>query len=141
MLRSPEDAEEVLQDTFVKLYEHSSRFDPARGSAQAYVYTVARNEARLRLRARRSRPVKATVGDLSYAHSRLAAPAADHATRLTVEKALATLEEGDCELLRASFYRGFSHAELSEQTGLPLGTLKSRIRRALLKLRDLLEEA
>ena len=138
MLRNREDAEEVLQDTFVKLHQTAARFDPELGSARAYVYTIARNEARMRLRARRSRPGRAEV-DVHDAERLFPAPAAvDPDARITLGKALEHLHSEDAGLLQASFFQGYSHAELSEQTGLPLGTVKSRLRRALSKLRDLL---
>ena len=140
LLRSPEDAEEVLQDTFVKLFDNARRFDPARGSARAYIYVIARNEARMRLRAARSRPVKANEIDIRRPHSLLHARKRDHATHLTLDRVLCQLKESDRELLEGSFYAGYTHDELAEQTGLPLGTVKSRIRRALLKLRTLMEK-
>lgn len=142
MLRSREDAEEVRQDTFVHLFRRAARFDPERGSVRAYVYTVARSECLMRLRARRSRPVKAQQIDLSASSSPFAdASKGDRETRLRVREALRHLPAEDARLLEASFLQGFTHAELAACTGIPLGTLKSRIRRALYKLRDLLGEA
>ena len=139
MLSNREDAEEVLQDTFGKLYQNVTRFDPELGSARAYIYTIARNEARMRLRAKRSRPSKAESYDLYDATSPFKAPnKVDHDLRISLGKALEHLHDDDAKLLKASFFEGYSHAELSEQTGLPLGTVKSRVRRALLKLREVL---
>lgn len=141
MLGSREDAEEVLQDTFLKLHSSAERFNPDLSSGRAYVYTIARNEARMRLRAGRSRPVKANI-DLHDAASTFSDPyKKDHETHLAVKRALAHLHVEDAQLLKASFFEGYSHAELSEQTGLPLGTVKSRIRRAFGKLRERLEDA
>lgn len=142
MLRNHEDAEEVRQDTFVYLFRRADRFDPERGSVRAYIYTIARTESLMRLRAKRSRPLKAADIDLHDAASPFAtAGDADHETRIVVRHALSQLQMEDARLLEASFLQGYTHAELAERTGLQLGTLKSRIRRALLKLRDLLEDA
>lgn len=142
MLRNHEDAEEVRQDTFVHLFMRADRFDPERGSVRAYVYTIARSASLMRLRAKRSRPVKAAEVDLHDAASPFAATGnTDHETRLLVRHALSELHSEDAKLLEASFLQGYTHAELAERTGVQLGTLKSRIRRALLKLRDLLEGA
>lgn len=138
LLKSHEDAEEVLQDTFIKLHQHAERFNPEFGSARAYIYTIARNEARMRLRARQSRPLKLAELDLHDTNSPFEAEQTDHDLRITVLKALEHLTAEDKQLVEASFFAGFSHAELSEQTGLALGTLKSRLRRALLKLRAFL---
>lgn len=136
MLQSRQDAEEVLQDVFVKLVSHNG-FNPTYGSARAYIYTIARNECLMRLRAKGSRPQLSDL-DIHDPFSTLEGAGKDHDTSLTVQNALAKLEALDAKLLKASFYWGYTHDELSEQTGLPLGTVKSRVRRALLKLRDLL---
>ena len=142
MLGSREDAEEVLQDTFVKLHHSIDRFDPELSSGKAYVYTIARNEARMRLRALRSRPVKAGDYDLHSPASTFANPhERDHETYVLVKGVLEHLQHEDARLLKASFYEGYSHAELAEQTGLSLGTVKSRIRRALQRLRERLVDA
>jgi RNA polymerase sigma-70 factor, ECF subfamily len=134
MLTNRQDAEEVLQDTFVKLVTHNG-FNPHYGSARAYIYTIARNECLMRLRAKGSRP---QLSEIDIHESPLEDAAKDHDTSLTVQNALAKLESLDARLLKASFYWGYTHDELAQQTGLPLGTVKSRVRRALLKLRDIL---
>jgi RNA polymerase sigma-70 factor, ECF subfamily len=136
MLKSKQDAEEVLQDTFVKLSRHNS-FNPSYGSARAYIYTIARNECLMRLRAKGSRP---QLSDIDITQYSLEAKAKDYDTALTVQNALSKLEALDAKLLTASFYWGYTHDELASQTGLPLGTVKSRLRRSLLKLRELLSD-
>jgi RNA polymerase sigma-70 factor, ECF subfamily len=136
MLRSRQDAEEVLQDTFVKLFYHNG-FNPNYGSARAYIYTIARNECLMRLRAKGSRP---QLSDLDIHDNPLEAQGKDHETALTVKDALSKLESLDAKLLTGSFYWGYTHDELAAQTGLPLGTVKSRVRRALLRLRDILAD-
>lgn len=140
MLSSREDAEEVVQDAFVKFYQNAARFDGERGSVRAFLYGIARNEALMRLRARRSRPRKLNLDLHAPGQPWVAAPSGDAVAGLSVQLALEQLEPADVELLKASFFRGYSHGELAEATGLPLGTVKSRLRRALLRLRDLLEE-
>ncbi len=136
ILKNREDAEEVLQDTFVKLYQHNG-FNPNYGSARSYLYAIARNEAFMRLRAKGSRPQLSDI-DIHDLNISLGATTDNQDDKLLVEKALASLEATDAKLLKASFYWGYTHDELAEQTGLPLGTVKSRVRRALLRLRDLL---
>jgi RNA polymerase sigma-70 factor, ECF subfamily len=134
LLGSHQDAEEVLQDTFVKLYHHNG-YKNELGSARAYIYSIARNEALMRLRAKRSRPI---ASELDFSEHHLEAATKDSDARLLLQHAFKHLDETDAKLLNAAFYQGYSHDELAEQTGLPLGTVKSRIRRALLKLRDVL---
>lgn len=135
LLGSREEAEEVLQDTFLKVYRSAHTFDPARGSARAFVYTVARNDCLSRLRARRSRPERDAEWDLHDPERQPAAPGNDPMLSVQTEQALAQLEPLDRDLLKASFYAGYSHGELVERFDLPLGTVKSRVRRALLALR------
>lgn len=137
MLGSREDAEEVVQDTFVKVYTHAARFRPEQGSARAWIYTIARNECRMRLRRRAARPRHDGDTDVHEPAGTLAATPTSPPpeVRLDVARALDQLEPDDARLLSDAFLQGFSHAQVAERSGMPLGTVKSRIRRALLKLR------
>lgn len=142
MTHSPEEAEEILQDAFLRLFNNASRYNTKLGSLKTYLYSIARNLAISRLRTRNSRPRKALGHDLhdpSWSWS-YHAPA-DGVTRVAVRDALAQLSAEEVVLLEGAFYQGYSHSQLAEQSGLPLGTLKSKIRRALLKMRTLLEDA
>lgn len=143
MLWSREDAEEIVQDTFVNVYESAHRFDPTKGSARAWVYTIARNACKMRLRAKDSRPKKQDGIDLHEPGVPVAAPklGASHVDRLTVQQAFDHLDDDEVAMLRASFFDGYSHGEIADRTDTPLGTVKSRIRRAMLKVRDFLADA
>jgi RNA polymerase sigma-70 factor (ECF subfamily) len=142
MVGSREDAEEVVQDTFVKVHEHAARFDPGRGSVRAWVYTIARNACRMRLRARSSRPEPAIGREPEDAapESGRSSEAA-RVDRLTVQEAFASMSDDEARLLEDAFYGGYSHADLAERDGVALGTVKSRLRRAMLKARDALTGA
>ncbi len=136
---SREDAEEVLQDTFVRVHEAAERFDRSRGSARAWVYTIARNLARMKVRRRGSRPFAGVDPERTRrVPSDLPGPAANATDRLALERAFAELDDHEVDLLRDAFFGGFSHSELAERDGIPLGTVKSRIRRAMLKARSTL---
>jgi RNA polymerase sigma-70 factor (ECF subfamily) len=137
MTGSREDAEEVLQDTFASVHDAADRFDPARASVRTWVYAIARNACRSRLRRRSARPKAAEGLDPHAPGVPMAAPAtgAHAADRLTVQQAFAVLSGDEARLLEEAFFGGFSHAELAERDGVPLGTIKSRIRRALRKAR------
>lgn len=137
MLVSPEDAEEVLQDTFLRLDAQAGRYDPARGTVQTFVLTLAHHLCLERLRARRARP-QAQDGALNDPAFDLPAPAATHdpLDQVLIDAALSALPASDRQLLEDMFFGGYTHAELTVRTGLPLGTVKSRLRRALLKLRE-----
>lgn len=143
MLNSHEEAEEVLQDTFLKLYRGASGFTAEGGSARAFLYTIARNECLSRLRAKRSRPNKADDYDLhdpNATFSNLSAQPSGTVINVMLEQALDQLDTTDQKLVKGAFFDGYSHAELAETSGLPLGTVKSRVRRALLALRSFLEK-
>lgn len=140
MLDSAEEAEEVLQDTFLNAHRHGDRYRPSLGSPRTFLYTIARNAALSRLRARAVRPAKATWADVHDPAAAFAGPASDDLlTRMWLKDAMDGIETGDSELIRLAFFAGHSHRELAARTGLPLGTVKSRLRRAMARLRSRLE--
>ncbi|GGM21456.1 RNA polymerase sigma factor [Deinococcus aerophilus] len=138
LLGDREEAQEVLQDTFDRLYRRAHQYRPELGSPRAFVYTVARNEALSRLRARGARPVLGSEADLSGEVSQACA-APDLDTRVVVQVALGHLTEQDRALIRESFFLGLSHGEIAAAHALPLGTVKTRVRRALARMRRTLE--
>jgi RNA polymerase sigma-70 factor (ECF subfamily) len=137
-------AEEVLQDVFWQVWRQAPRFDVARGSVPAWVLTITRSRA---LDAARSR-MRAPQTQLSaqdeiddYLPSPDAGPqdllfAAQQGSRL--KAALEGLDPLRRQLVSLSFYRDLTHQEISEQTGLPLGTVKSHLRRSVAALREAL---
>lgn len=136
MLGDRQEAEEVLQDTFLSLHRHAAEFDARRASLRTYLFAIARNLCLTRLRKRSSHPRKADGAD-PHSVAFQAAVGVDHdpLPAMLVRGALATLAEDERNLLEAAFYGGFSHRELADLHALPLGTVKSRVRRALAKLR------
>ncbi|QLG12829.1 sigma-70 family RNA polymerase sigma factor (plasmid) [Deinococcus sp. D7000] len=138
LLGDREEAQEVLQDTFDRLFRRAHQYHPELGSPRAFVYTVARNEALSRLRARGARPVLDGDEDLlGEMPSPSASPDLD--TRMVVQGALVRLSEHDQTLIRDSFFLGLSHGEMAAAHALPLGTVKTRVRRALARMRRTLE--
>lgn len=138
LLKSREEAEEVVQDTFLMLYQKAHSYATPERSPRAFIYTIARNQALSRLRRRRARPLRAEGVEVDGPYTAVdpADPTPTLTTNLYVERLLAGLDEEERRLLEGAFFQGYSHAELAELTGLPLGTLKSELRRTLLKLRD-----
>ncbi|WP_425145224.1 RNA polymerase sigma factor [Deinococcus sp.] len=139
LLQSREDAEEVLQDTFAQLGSRPAAYRPQLGSPRAFIYTVARNAALSRLRARKARPATLDPDDLAV--DQLAARRSDPDTTALVQSALSRLPDLDQRLLLDAFFSGLSHPQIAEGRQLPLGTVKTRLRRALLAIRRRLEEA
>jgi RNA polymerase sigma-70 factor (ECF subfamily) len=136
-----EEAEEILQDTFVKLHREAHRYQPERGSVATFLFVIARTLAFSRLRARQARPQKDEAWDVHDPTQELGLWEEAPEERILIRLALQRLPQDERELLEAAFYRGYSHSELAKRFGLPLGTVKTKLRRALQQLRGFLEEA
>lgn len=131
-----EDAEDVTQQVFLAAWRGRSGLNPGPSALPAWLLGIARHKVADRLgeRAREARRVRA-VGALPTL-----AEAPDLLERLTVRDAVEALPPPRDTLVRMAFWEGLTHAEISEQTGLPLGTVKSHVRRGLLQLHRVLEE-
>jgi RNA polymerase sigma-70 factor (ECF subfamily) len=129
-------AEDVSQEVFERIWRAAGRFDPSRGSAAAWICTIARNRARDHVRVRRPIPMADTpeVIDEDSADG----GAAREAEALDVHAAVAELAPEMRELIELAYWHGLSQSEIAERTGLPLGTVKTRTRRALAHLAELL---
>jgi RNA polymerase sigma-70 factor (ECF subfamily) len=142
ILRDAQEAEEVLEDVFLQLWERAAQYDPARGSVIAYLVTLARSRAadRVRRRVRRERILRAVPADAGLDEPAAPPPSplqASLATERTalVRAALAALPPSQRESLELAFLDGLTHPEISERLGEPLGTVKTRIRAGLARLR------
>jgi len=143
MLGGDAAAQDLVQDTFVKLWRSAGRYDAARGKLETWVLLVARS---LAIDALRRRVLEARMlerGGLSREASDepgpdLRAEVADLSER--ARRAMAALTDGQRAALELAYFGGKTSAEVAELEGIPLGTAKTRIRTALLKLRDALEE-
>jgi len=135
-------AEEVAQETLLTVWRKAAMFDPAGPSASAWIYTIARN---LRIdtlrRDQRGNRVLDAVEREPLAH--MATPA-DHLMTTEagerVRAALVTLSTEQREVVAMSFFEGKAHPEISEALGIPLGTVKSRLRLAMQHLRETLDD-
>jgi len=135
------EAEEALQDTYLAIWRKAATFDPERGSAGAWIATLARHCAIDRLRGR-SRIAAAPIelADDVPDGAMLAPDLIERGeTRAKLEGCLQLLAPADGILIRSAFFQGSSYAELAVRTDRPLGTIKSRIRRALQKLAECLQ--
>jgi RNA polymerase sigma-70 factor (ECF subfamily) len=142
ILRNSADAEEVVCDTYAQIWESARRFEAGRGSVLGWMLTICRSRALDLLRQRRSRARttdgferEAEVDDnADYAAPDELLQSLQQGT--SVQRALAALSPVRRELVALAFLQGLSHQEIVERTGLPLGTVKSHIRRALTVLRE-----
>lgn len=146
ILQDAAEAEDILHDVFVTVWEKARDFQATRGNAFAWTATLTRNRAIDRLRSRRRRAellAASAPGDLGYTES--GADDQDLGNTLwlkekagAVRRAVATLPPEQREAVELAFFGGLTQQEISANLSAPLGTIKARIRRGLLKLRDLL---
>jgi len=145
IVRRPAWAEEVVEDTYFQVWRQALRFDAGRGRAMTWLLGMARSRAIDTLR-RESRFDHATLEDdeaptLVDTGLRALDELLDlNQGQATLQRALLTLGAQPRQLVALAFLRGLSHEEIAAQTELPLGTVKSQIRRALIILRQLLSE-
>jgi RNA polymerase sigma-70 factor (ECF subfamily) len=144
ILDDPREAEDALQDGFLHVWHKAASYDPNRSSPTTWAYMIFRNKAidRLRSRARHGRGMERIAREEPYQ----AAPAADpdegaeyQERRQVVKAALESIAPDQREAVTLAFFSGLTQTEIAERLGAPLGTVKARIRRGLLKLADTLK--
>jgi RNA polymerase sigma-70 factor (ECF subfamily) len=141
VLRSVDDVDDVVEETFWQAWRQADRFDPARGSVQTWLLTIARSRSldRIRtLRRRREEPLERDDGRVidQVAPSDPGLDAEASERRRIVTSALASLPPEQRDALELGYYGGLSQSEIAERTGQPLGTVKTRMRLAMQKLRS-----
>jgi RNA polymerase sigma-70 factor (ECF subfamily) len=135
VLHEPQAAEDATQEAFLRVWRAAGAVDPARGAPSAWLFAVARNSA------------------LNIARQRVATPVHDHESgrgeqdgartlvdRFWLAGALSRLPEDERAAIELAYFADLSHSQVAARLGEPLGTVKSRIRRALGRLADLMEE-
>ena len=147
ILANADDAQEVLQETFVKAWTNAKMFDSVRGSEVAWLISIARSRGIDRLRSRKIRgdredeAGREMLGQLR--RSSRSAHGADDAIqseeRSAVRGALAELPEAQRMALELAYFEGLSQSEIAERLGEPLGTIKTRMQLGMKKLRERLK--
>jgi RNA polymerase sigma-70 factor (ECF subfamily) len=132
VLRDVAEAEDVVQEVFVQVWRQAARFDPSRGSPEAWLCTITRTRALDRLRRRVSRREEQGAGP----DSRSGAPPT--LVALAVRQALDGLSADQRRALELAYYEGLTQSEIAARLGEPLGTIKTRIRTAMIRLRETL---
>lgn len=141
ILRDRGEAEEATGDVFVEVWDRASRYDPARGHPLAYLLNLARSRAIDRLRSQ-SRRTRLFVEPAPRESASAEDPLEDSITaqmRRHLDRALAVLAPGQKRALELAYFDGMSHSEIAAALGEPLGTVKTRIRQGLLRLRETLD--
>ena len=147
ILASAEDAQEVLQETFVKSWTSAKMFDALRGSEVAWLISIARSRGIDRLRARRirvnredeaGREISTVSGFVDRTNG--ADKAIQSEQTVAVRGALAELPEAQRRALELAYFEGLSQSEIAARLREPLGTVKTRMQLGMKKLRDRLQE-
>jgi RNA polymerase sigma-70 factor (ECF subfamily) len=147
ILQDQKESEDVLQEAFVQMWKKSSSYDPGRSALFTWAVMISRNKAidRLRGRQRRTRLVEDATAELSAAPRDFETGAdvlsGESDERKRIRGALSALPAPQREAIELAFFSDMTQAEVSAKLSEPLGTIKARIRRGLLTLRDLLQSS
>lgn len=139
--RSAAEAEDAVQEVFLDVWKSAARFDATRASEKTFVAMIARRRLIDLLRRSEARPELVPIPE----HLDFADDTHEHIERTaelsTAERALAALRPEQRRVLLMSVYQGMSHGEIVSATGIPLGTVKSHIRRGLAEVRSALQDS
>ena len=145
ILGNREEADELLQDVYLEVWRKVARYDVGRGTPIAWLITLTRSRAIDRLRARNARGYKGTSPLDSTVSSRVAdlGPSpfetqADQELRMAVGTAITSLPSAQQQAIELAYYEGLSHQEIAARLNQPLGTVKTRIKLGMSKLREAL---
>jgi RNA polymerase sigma-70 factor, ECF subfamily len=138
-------AEEVTQEAFISVWRSGARFDAARGSVRSWLLSVVRNRAIDFLRSRAGKAPKLTFDDDAVLEQRPAVErtedeALQRETAAEIQGALGKLPGEQSKVIELAYFGGFSHSEIARILGLPMGTVKGRMRLGLEKIRGELAE-
>ena len=144
VLNNLEAAEDVLQDVFIQIWEKAALYDPARGKPMTWAITLTRNKAidRLRSTQRRNRLQEDLLHESETVEQFDDRSSFDALSSLEtggmVRAAIQKLSKDQRDAIELAFFSSLTQTEISERLGEPLGTVKARIRRGMMKLKDLL---
>ncbi len=138
-------AEDVTQEAFISLWRSGARFDSTRGSVRSWMLSIVRNRAIDFLRSKSGKAPKLTFDDDSIleqrpSEERTEDEAMRHETASEVRGALGQLPGDQSKVIELAYFGGFSHSEIARMLGVPLGTVKGRMRLGLEKIRGELAE-
>jgi RNA polymerase sigma factor (sigma-70 family) len=141
ILSNRDESEDVLQEVYLTIWRRADRFDAGRASVMTWISTIARNRAIDRLRARGPLAYAEQVEELEIEDTTAGAEALVEAAQDqgALTRCLGELDERTAKVIRTAFFEGVTYEALATGMGTPLGTVKSWVRRGLLKLRGCLE--
>ncbi|TXK17790.1 ECF RNA polymerase sigma factor SigK [Homoserinibacter sp. GY 40078] len=139
LLRDGAQSEEVTQEVFLEIWQQASSFRTARGAAVSWMLTIAHRRAVDRVRSAQSsrdRDERIGVRDLDAPYDHVAETVEVRLEHERVKRAMSRLTELQREALILAYYGGYTHSEMAEILRIPLGTVKTRLRDAMIRLRD-----
>jgi len=145
ILKKRTEAEDLLQEVFVNVWEKATSFDPERGNAYQWLVTLTRNKAIDRIRSKNYKSQKKEETDIELPDIPLTGDQRSplESTILKeraekVKKALLEIPEKQRQVIQIAYFRGLSQSEIAKHLDIPLGTVKTRTRQGMLKLKELL---
>jgi RNA polymerase sigma-70 factor (ECF subfamily) len=141
LLKDPDEAEDVVEETFWQAWKKADSYEPSKGAVSTWLLTIGRRKALDRLRAKKRSGADTVPGDFDFADLPSTAPDPSAEVegaelREQVRAALNELPNEQREVLELGYFSGLSQSEIAEATGQPLGTVKTRMRLAMQKLRE-----
>jgi len=141
ILRDPAQSEEVTQEVFLEVWRQARRFDADRGHARAWITVTAHRRAVDRVRAAQAasdRDLREGIKEFQASYDDVEHRVEVSLDSQRVHRALQSLTEAQREAIRLAYYGGYTYPQVAEVLGLPLGTVKTRIRDGMIRLRDAL---
>ncbi|ALE07944.1 RNA polymerase subunit sigma [Arthrobacter sp. ERGS1:01] len=139
VVRDPSQSQEVTQEVFVDIWQQAARFDADRGRAMSWILVIAHRRAVDRVRASQAsmdRDMRQGIKEFQESYDDVADTVETAMEAERVQRALATLTEPQQEAIRLAYYGGYTHQEVAELLKIPVGTVKTRIRDGMIRLRD-----
>lgn len=136
ILRSRSEAQDLLQDVFLEAWEHVREYDATRAGVRTWLFVRMRSRALDRI----GRATRREAGAHALETDAHAATPAPPERLLAVRQALAALDDDVREALAGSYFEGMTASEIAERTGVPIGTIKSRLARGLARLESVLDD-
>jgi RNA polymerase sigma-70 factor (ECF subfamily) len=139
LLRDHAQSEEVTQEVFLEIWQTATRFDPNRGAAATWILTMAHRRAVDRIRSSqssRNRDTRIGIRDYNPDYDHVAETIEVRIEHERVQKAMSRLTELQRQAVTLAYYGGYSHSEVSEMLSVPIGTVKTRLRDGMIRLRD-----
>jgi RNA polymerase sigma-70 factor (ECF subfamily) len=128
MLRDTDDVQQCVQDAFVNAWEYAVRFDAKKSSAKTWLVTICHRLAINRIRGTQLDLMPLQDWDAPVREN-------DRLEKVMLEQAVTVLDDDERDLIELAFYQGYSHQQVADELGQPLGTIKTKLRNALGKLR------